>query len=145
MIDNINLIIIITLVSIILTIIRFVFLNDERNSIILKKLNNTEEEKISFLEKAFSENNSDIYKNLTDIQKNQNKSVIEPPQIVQYYPNSKSEIIDVLYSKIDLLYYLGNFFFSVLSFSIIVHKHFDFDGDVFPSIVGLVGFGNIII
>lgn len=111
----------------------------------LKNINKQEEDKISFIEneieKAITEyksNNSS--RNLSNI--HQNYAISEKPKIVKYYPNSKSEIIDIIYSKIDFCYYLGNFFFTFLTFAIIVHKHFDFEGDIFPSFLGILSMSN---
>jgi len=67
----------------------------------------------------------------------------DKPKIVKYYPNSKSEILDIIYYKIDIWYYLGNFFFTFLTFAMIVHKHFDFEGDILTSLLGMISISNI--
>ena len=95
------------------------------------------------MEKARTEYRSK--NSMSNISNDQNMYAIsEIPKIVKYYPNSKTEILDIIYTKIDFLYYLGNFFFAFLTFAIIVHKHFDFEGDIFPSFLGIISISNFI-
>lgn len=107
-----------------------------------------EEDKITLLEneieRARTENKSN--KSSTNISHLQyNYAVSEVPKIVKYYPNSKSEILDIIHSKINFWYYLGNFFFAFLTFAILVHKHFDFEGDIFPSFLGILSISKFIV
>lgn len=108
----------------------------------LKNINKVEEDKITLLEyeieRAKTEYLSNNTSHVSHIQNNYCHS--EVPKIVKSYANSKSEILDIIYYNIDVWYYLGNCFFSFLTFAIIVHKHFDFEGDIFPSALGIMSF-----
>lgn len=110
----------------------------------LKNINKIEEDRITLLENEIEKARTECSnKSSNNISHDQNMyAVTEVPKIVKYYPNSKSEILDIIYSKIDFWYYLGNFFFSFLTFAIIVHKYFDFEGDIFPSFLGILSISN---
>jgi len=136
------------LVSIIISIIRFIFINEERSSTLLKNINKQEEDKISLLENEIEKAHTEYRSNtsISNCSQNMNRNALtEVPKIVRYYPNSKSEILDIIYSKINFWYYLGNLFFTFLTFAIIVHKHFDFEGDIFPSSIGTLSISNFLI
>ena len=114
-------------------IIRFIFLNDERNSYVLKNLNKSEEEKISLIENSISEVNLE------------NHQVEKYPRIVNFYPNSKSEILEIIINRICIFYYLGNTFFSILTLSILMNKYFELEGDLFPTFSGVTSLSKNLI
>jgi len=112
---------------------------------LLKNINKIEEDRITLLENEREKARTEYKSNNTSSNVSQipnQYAVSEIPKIVKFYPNSKSEILDIIYSKIDFWYYLGNFFFAFLTFSIIAHKHFDFEGDIFPSLLGILSISN---
>ncbi len=132
-----------------MSIIRFIFISNERNSILLKNLNIFEEEKISLLEKEIERsirNNNESY--ISQIHKNNKNNIdniasCEIPKILYYYPESKTEILKII-SRIDIWYYLGNFFFSFLIYAIIFNKSLDFEINLFPSSLAIMSISKIV-
>jgi hypothetical protein len=147
-----------------LNIIRFIFISIERQSTILKNLNKTEEEKISQMEIASAENyiksrviseieidsnkinifydydnynynNNDInFKDYYDLNITHSKI-----KIVDYYPNSKNEILDLLYDNIDIWFFLGNVLFTICTLSLIYCKKNNLEGDFLSTQISLAG------
>ena len=124
---------------------------------ILKNLNKTEEEKITLLEKENTQNYliSRNIRNIDNAEKkefdkisnldNENNITMPNAKIVNYYPNSKNEIIDLLYEKIDHWFFLGNLFFICCTLSIIIiyTKTFDLQGDIFPTVISIISLSKI--
>jgi hypothetical protein len=65
-------------------------------------------------------------------------------KIVDYYPNSKNEIINLLYENIDKWFFFGNIFFTLCTLSIIYCKKNNLKGDVFSIQISLASLSNLL-
>lgn len=117
----------------------------------MKNLNKSEEDKITLLEKENTKNyinsrNINVKDNedKDNDKENENENLITENNFnmtnlkyVNYYPNSKNEIIDLLSNKLDFWFFLGNIFFIFCTLSIIYCKKFNLEGDIFSTVISM--------